>query len=608
MTDKFTRRELLQLGLTGSVASVLPALSFADRRSTFVPAAVSGQAIVNPSPTLTPYVDALPIPPRMPAGGTIAMAEAMHSYHRDLPAVPSWGYGGQTHLGPTLEAQSGQTATVTFANNLGSHIFPDCINANTDGVEPTDKTAPRTSVHLHGAPNRPEHDGHPMATFLPGTSRTYEFNNDLSATALFYHDHAMGLTQLNVYAGLSGMYWVRDSWDTGQASNPLGLPSGDYEIPLVFKECLLNSDGQLRAYMSHLFDDDVMLPAFLGDVMLVNGKAWPNLNVDRGLYRFRLLNASTETGYDLYFSNKMDFWVIGSEGGLLDTPVAVTHLPIGAGERYDILVDFSKATSGDQILLLNQAPLPGLALMTGLKKIPNFMQFTVGSSTGFTGAVPATLRGGKNQPAKLPALATADKVRTVTLLQNSAPQFPYVEMSLNNLSFEDPDIEMPVQGTTEEWDIVNTTTIPHTIHLHLVQFRIINRQKMYISRYTRANKKPAAGTRYAPPVDGFTKPFSLDTPGDWESGFKDVVLCPENSVTRILVRFPTAAELGFDPDAVVGTGQDGVPIQGYIWHCHMLDHEDHAMMLRYRVVAPGTPAPAAVPASVRRAYCRTPRT
>jgi FtsP/CotA-like multicopper oxidase with cupredoxin domain len=607
MTDKFTRRELLRLGLTGSVAGVLPALSFADRRSTAVSAAVSGLALVNPSPPLTPYVDALPIPPRRPADGTLAMAEAMHSYHRDLPAVPSWGYGGQTHLGPTLEAQSGQTATVTFANDLGSHIFPDCINTNTDGVEATDKTAPRTSVHLHGAPNRPEYDGHPMATFLPGAARTYEFNNDLSATTLFYHDHAMGLTQLNVYAGLSGMYWVRDGWDTGQASNPLGLPSGNYEIPLIFKECLLDSDGQLRAYMSHLFADDVLMPAFLGDTMLVNGKAWPNLNVDRGLYRFRLLNASTETGYDLHFSNQMTFWVIGSEGGLLDAPVAVTHLPIGAGERYDVLVDFSKAQAGDPIELLNREPVPGLARIAGMKRIPNLMQFSVGAASGFTGAVPTTLRGGRDQPARLPALTTADKVRTVSLLMNAAPNFPYVDLTLNNLGFEDPDIEMPVQGTTEAWDIVNTTPIPHTIHLHLVQFRIVNRQKIHTGRYGRANKRPPVGTRYAPPVDGFTKPFSLDAAGDWEAGFKDVVICPADAVTRIRVRFPTAAELGFDPDAVVGTGQDGVPIQGYVWHCHMLDHEDHVMMLRYRVVAPGTPAPAAVPAAVRRAYCRTPR-
>ncbi len=609
VAEKLTRRELLQLGFAGSLSGILPGVALAGTGKLSAPGKQalqnSPQAIVKPSPTLTPYVDALPIPPVVPAGGTVAMAPAMHSFHRDLAAASSWGYGGLTHFGPTIEAQSGQRVTTTFANNLGTHIFAAEINPKTYGVLPTDATSPRTSVHLHGAPNQPLYDGHPWATFLPGTQRDYQFNHDMAATSLFYHDHAMGITQLNVYAGLAGLYLIRDAWDTGLASNPLGLPSGDYEIPLIFKECLLESNGELRAYMSHLLQEDVMLPAFLGDVMSVNGKAWPNLNVSRGLYRFRMLNASTETSYGLYFSNKMTFWVIGSDGGLLDAPVALTHLPVGAGERYDLLVDFSSMQPGAKIQLLNDQQIPGLARALGMSKIPNFMQFTVGQSAGFVGSVPATLRGGRNQPAKLPALPAPDNVRTVTMLQISVKELPFIEMSLNNLDFTDDDIEMPVQGTVEEWDLVNTTSIPHTMHLHLVQFRIINREDINVRMYKMTNPIPVEGIRYAPPVDPFIVGRSLSGPGDWEVGFKDVVLCPPNSVTRILVRFPTAAQLGFDPDASYGFAPDGTPIQGYIWHCHMLDHEDHEMMLRYRVVAPGTAAQSTSPAVVRRAFCRT---
>jgi FtsP/CotA-like multicopper oxidase with cupredoxin domain len=168
-------------------------------------------------------------------------------------------------------------------------------------------------------------------------------------------------------------------------------------------------------------------------------------------------------------------------------------------------------------------------------------------------------------------------------------------MSLNNLRYTTDDIEMPRQGTVEQWNIVNATPEPHPIHLHLVRFRVLGRQAVDTAALMSASPLPAVGTRWTPSPDPFTRGPVL-SPQPWESGFKDTVIADANSVTRVVVRFPTAEELGFDPDAAFGmsahatdhsgghTGQAPQPLRGYVWHCHMLDHEDHDMMLKYRLV------------------------
>lgn len=545
-----------------------------------------GLPLIYHSPVLEPYVDPLPIPPLRSLGGTVVIGESLHQFHRDLAPARSWGYDGASHLGPTFIARRGENIATVFDNQLQDHIFAKDIDLSHHGTCALDLVAPPVSVHLHGAPNAPEHDGNPLDLFRPGTRKVYEFNNEIEASTLWLHDHAMGNTRLNVYGGLVTQYWVRDEWDTGEADNPLGLPVGRYEIPLNIQDKMFWKDGMPRFYATPTVPRNWWQGGFCGDVMCVNGKVWPNLDVDRGLYRFRILNGSSLSTYTFYFSNLMNFHVIGTDGGLLDAPALTHQLTVGVGERFDILVDFSGLQPGTKIQLLNDEEIVWPGQMLGSKMIPNVMQFTVQESMGFAGPVPLTLRGGHNQPDKLPPLQPAEFVRPATLNWLVDKRIPFSDMNLNNMRYVDEPVEMALQGRVEQWDFINNSPWDHTLHLHLVQFRIIGRQDFAPLLYLFFNPPPARkGKKWAPSADRFARRRPMDLPLPVEDGWKDTVRCPPGQITRILVRFPTAAELGFDPDAVFGYDEQGWPLQGYGWHCHIMDHEDHEMMLRYRLVA-----------------------
>ncbi|HEY6881094.1 MAG TPA: multicopper oxidase domain-containing protein, partial [Polyangiales bacterium] len=201
-----------------------------------------------PSSGLTPFVDALPRLPKL-AGADVDLSatNAMHKFHRDLPATPTFGYGGASYLGPVIEARRGVTTRVTFNNLLRDHALKSSVDASCAGVSEEDKTAPRSVLYLHGGVTPPQSSGHPRATILPGGSAEYVFPNQQEAAGLWYYDRSLGIAGLNRYAGLAGMYLVRDEWDTGLADNPLALPAEDYEIPLVLMERSFNADGTLRA-------------------------------------------------------------------------------------------------------------------------------------------------------------------------------------------------------------------------------------------------------------------------------------------------------------------------------------------------------------------------
>ena len=604
-----TRREVL-------AAATLSGLAFAAlaRGAPYVPSTRLDQPSVGTfnlsyrSPRLAKFVDPLPVPPTRGLGGEIVMAEARHRFHRDLDPAPSWGYGGQSHLGPTIEAQRGEQTPTTFVNALGTHVLWRDIDRTLHGASDADRWRPQTVVHLHGAPNPPDADGHPMAAFRPGSRQTYAFGLDLEAATLWYHDHAMGTTRLSVYAGLAGMFFVRDAFDTGEHDNPLGLPAGEYEIPLVISDKLFERNGRLRYQGTPVVPQDQWGGGLCGDVIVVNGKAWPRLEVDRGVYRFRAVNGTQLNDYRLELSNRMPFWVIGGDGGLLDAPVAVQALDIAPGERYDLLVDFSSLAPGECVDLRNTMRISWAGRMIGGVQVPDVMRFVARAARGRVTRVPATLRGGTGRPVRLPAVAEPSRLRpaslNVSVNLRGIRGMTALVMNMNNLRFSDPEVEAPEQGTVERWDLVNLdlTIQVHAMHLHLAQFRVLGRQDVNVERLLRDHPTPPLGRRWVPSPAGYRR-GRLEPPAPYETGWKDTVRCPRGQVTSIVVRWPTAGELGFDPDAPFVTPA-GETEQGYVWHCHLLDHEDHEMMLPLRVVAPGGAGDAGI---VRRVCALPPR-
>ncbi|MFG1807177.1 multicopper oxidase family protein [Streptomyces sp. NPDC049040] len=574
-----SRRSLLAAGGLGA-AGVLGGFGGPN-----TPGAAAAAALTFASPRLTPYVDELPVPPVLTGDRTIAMAPAAHRFHRDLGIAQTWSYGGQPYFGPTVEAQRDQPVSLTFGNGFDAgHLFAADIDPTLEGASELDRTRPRTSVHLHGAVTPPEADGHPEHSFRPGGSMTYRHPNGQEAAHLWYHDHAMGITRLNAVAGLAGMYLLRDAYDTGTAGNPLGLPSGEFEVPLTLADRRFKADGSLNFRTTRGVPQGHWEGGTFGDLMTVNGVVSPYLPVARGLYRFRVLNASNARAYRLFFSNRMSFWVVGNDVGLLDAPAQTAAVRLAPGERLDLVVDFGTLAAGDQVDLTNdQQESAAVVAATGVVPTADIIRFVGTGVRGFTALPPARLRGGPGLPAPLPALPATGTVtrRTVTLTPATAAGWPPAGMTMNNLRYGDGPILTPRQGTYELWEVVNASSWAHPMHLHLVHMRIVERQRFDAAAYRQADPRPAPGTSWSPSADPFLQGPALP-PLAWEAGPKDTVGCPPGMVTRVLVRFPAAAELGFDPDASFAA-MDGMRLQGYVWHCHILDHEDDCMMARYRL-------------------------
>lgn len=248
-------------------------------------------------------------------------------FHSELDASAAFGYGGQSYGDPVIEARSEVPTTLRFRNRLTGHVFPRDIDTSLHGVPSSDRVNPRSVLHLHGGVTPPQFDGHPQATILPGQDFVHAFPNRQETAGLWYHDHAMGLTGLNVQAGLASMYLIRDRWDTGLADNPLGLPAGEFEVPLLLQEKIFTADGAQSMRSTPVVPEGKWEGGAVGDVG-VKGNAWPEMEVARGLYRFRLTNAAPFSVWNLHFSNRMRFWVVGNDGGLLDAPVATTSVRV----------------------------------------------------------------------------------------------------------------------------------------------------------------------------------------------------------------------------------------------------------------------------------------
>jgi spore coat protein A len=499
--------------------------------------------------SLQPFVDPLPLPGVLqPQFGVapgaayyeIGMSQFTQKLHRDLDPTLLWGYNG-TYPGPTIEAKVGQRAVVKWINNLPTtHLLP--IDYTLHGAQPPSPDV-RNVVHLHGGHVPPESDGFPEDWFTPGDSATYDYPNRQRPTMLWYHDHALGITRLNVYAGLAGLWFLRDSFE-----RTLPIPKGEFEIPLVIQDRSFNSDGSLF-YPDKGITHPVWVPEFFGDTILVNGKVWPYLDVEPRKYRFRILNGSQARFYRISLSSDQPFYQIGTEGGLLTRPIMVNHILLAPAERVDVIVDFSRH-AGDVITMTNNAAAP---YPSGDPVDPNttgqVIQFRVNkrlSSQDIRG-LPQVL-----SPVTALLPQSAVKVRNLALQEVVDDNGNPMMLMLNAMMWDDPITEKPKLGTTEIWRFINTTMDTHPMHLHLVQFQVLDRQPFNVELYKATGILKLRGLPMKPPAE--------------EAGWKDTVRANPGEVTRIIARFEDY------------TGK-------YVWHCHILEHEDNDMMRPFEVVA-----------------------
>ena len=448
--------------------------------------------------------------------------------HRDLKPTRLWGYASGSP-GPTFETRSGQGVLVEWVNELPTtHFLP--IDRSIHGAE-ADKAEVRTVVHLHGAKAPPESDGYPENWYVPGKSAVYYYPNRQDAAMLWYHDHALGINRLNVFAGLLGAFFVRDEFE-----DSLHLPRGKYEIPLVIYDRDFDLEGQLNYPVSG-DPKSPWVPEFFGDAVLVNGKLFPYLEVEPRKYRFRVLNGANSRFFHLTLSSEASkgqtVQQIGTDQGLLPAPVPLTRVSLAPAERADLVVDFSNSV-GTNVILKNDNV--------------SVMQFRVAAKGApDASALPQVLRPVPRIPE-----SSAVKTRTLTLVEiDDLVQRP-VKMLLNNAHWSMPVTENPVLDSVEIWNLINTTDDAHPIHLHLVRFQILDRRAFNIAAYWATGEIKYTGA-VTPPESG-------------EAGWKDTVRADPGMVTRIIVRFE-----GF-------AGR-------YVWHCHLLEHEDNEMMRPYDVVA-----------------------
>jgi|GEM_PF-234217 len=588
-----------------------------------------------------------------------------------LPKTTVWSYGSVNHPGTfnypafTIEATANKMTQVKWINDLKDavtgnflpHLLPidQTLHwANPPGTPgrdmPGTSQAPYTGpvpliTHVHGAHTTEESDGYPEAWYLPAASNIpagyftvgsaydvykakaaaagrlwqagsalFGYPNSQRATTLWYHDHAMGMTRANVYAGPAGFYLIRGgTQDLAPGVLPGPAPkTGDapgtkyYEIPIAIQDRSFNADGSLfypdnRAFFEGITPAQLQIPfipgttlggqpsdvspianpEFFGNTMVVNGNTWPYLNVEQRQYRFRLLNGSQARYINLKLDNGGTFYQIGNEGGFLPAPIALTQLLISPAERADVIVDFSAVPIGTNIIMQNTAPdspfgggVPGIDFpMADPNTTGQVMQFRVipiaGTDTSTRPAsltLPAITALGAST-ATFPVSLNEDMSASVWVTVNPATgaitqvaagtpgamlfgpvmarlgTFNPVTSLPTPLNWSAPISERPALGSTGIFEMHNFTADAHPIHLHLVEFQVVERVNAL----------------------GVVRP-----PEPWEAGFKDTVTVYPGEITRVKARFDIAGL--------------------YVWHCHIVEHEDNEMMRPYMIYAVPTVA------------------
>jgi len=600
---------------------------------------------------------------------SIDIAQFSDQLHPDLPnPTRLWGFGqgartGFRHLGGIIAVKRGTPVQITFRNKLPStHILP--VDRTIMGTEDADN---RSDIHLHGGFVPWTSDGGPFAWWDPNgntgpsflnnavlgvphpasNDAEYYYPNNQSARLMWYHDHALGITRLNAYAGIASGYVIYDDYELGLvAANNLPGPLDPRTVYLVFQDKVFVSQNIAQTdptwptimpasragdlWYAHVYDpsdlgpapgglpaDPSCVPEFFGDTILVNGTVYPFLEVEKRQYRFRLLNACNSRFLNprlVYaagtsFPNDAEpgpiagpaFVQFGSEGGFLPAPVYLSgssplefggptpsQLLLAPAERADLIVDFRDVPAGSRLILLADAPAPYPDGDEPVTSVPGFgpdtrtlLQIRVKPRVGaanppislpkkLTPTDPFLINQTPGKPTKVP---NGVPVRRLTLNETFDEhgrliQFLGTDTAIRPDGFGREYVDMPTEiihaGSTEVWEIVNTTGDTHPIHFHLVNVQILSRQAFDADNYTGG----------AP-----TLTAAAHAPDDNELGWKETVRMNPEEVTRVLMKFNLPAV----PFTVPASPRlrDIYGIQGgaeYVWHCHILEHEEHDMM------------------------------
>ncbi|MDH4116231.1 MAG: multicopper oxidase domain-containing protein [Acidimicrobiia bacterium] len=565
-----------------------------------------------------------------------------------LPKTTVWSYASRDFPGTlnypafTVEATWNKPVQVIWSNDLVDaaggflpHLLPidqtlhwanppgGAATRDRRGTDPSPYVGPVPIVtHVHGAHTTEDSDGYAEAWYLPNAQNipagyattgtfydyfntkyahdwapgtaSFKYPNDQPASTLWYHDHTLGMTRANVYAGPAGFWLIRggpNDMELGFVAPGVGDdPFGSYtEIPIVIQDRSFNENGSLfypdnRAFFEGLDSGQLQIPfipdpacdglrsdvspiwnpEFFGNVMVVNGSAWPYLEVEQRRYRFRLLNGCNSRFLYLCFDNGQPIHQIGGDQGFLPVPVEQTELLLAPAERADVIVDFTSVPTGTELILTNLGPdepfgggIPGVDFepadpgTTG-----QVMQFRVIERSGADNSVlPVTLPA-----APMPGPASVTRRLSLNELESESVRVSELDGSVV-LDCADGEVfgpiaallgtidgngaavplewgqaitENPALGSTEVWEFHNFTADAHPIHIHQTHFEVVGR-----------------GT------DGTTPPEPSET------GYKDTVIAYPGEVTRVKALYDLP---GF-----------------YVWHCHIVEHEDNEMMRPFHV-------------------------
>ena len=658
---RITRKQLLQYGAAAGASLYLPLRFGLPGAQAQVPGGTLPPGSITKYVTPLVIPPAMP-GRRAPRGAQVDYYEiAVRQFQQqilppDLPVTTVWSYGARNapasfnYPAFTIEARWRRPVRVKWVNDLvdeNGNYLPHLllVDQTLHWANPPGGVAGRDGrgtdqapyagpvpivTHLHGGHSTQESDGYPEAWFLPAAnnipagfarvgsfyapfrqlaegsfgqqwtpgSAVFQYDNDQAAATLWYHDHTLGMTRSNVYAGPAGFYLVRGGPGDavgGTLPGPapqLGDPPGTryYEIPIAIQDRSFNMDGSLfypgdRAFFEGLEPSQLQIPfipdaacdgpsdispifnpEFFGNTIVVNGRTWPFLEVEQRRYRFRFLNGCNSRFLILKLSNELPFWQIGAEGGFLPAPVELEQLLMGPAERADVIVDFTNVSVGTEIILRNLGPdepfgggePPGDFDSADPETTGQVMQFRVVAASGVDTSTPP------NQlvlPAITP-LPVETNTRQVSLNEEDSQTVLVSEVDGNivldcangepfgprhallgtvsggngvPLQWDDPITENPALGATEVWEMYNFTEDAHPIHIHEVEFDVVERESIETGE-TRG-------------------------PESWETGRKDTVVAYPGEITRVKATYDRPGR--------------------FVWHCHIVEHEDHEMMRPY---------------------------